>query len=63
MAISNLVSAAINKSVAAAARLARRALERITPETVEKAPAAPRKSKGWRKPMRRVKARERAARG
>ena len=62
-AISDLVSAVIDKPVAAAARLARRALERIAPEPEGKAEAAPRKSKGWRKHLRRVKARERDARG
>jgi len=60
--VSDLVSAAINKPVAAAARLARRALERLNPpEAEEKAKAAPRKSKGWRKHMRKVKARQRGA--
>ena len=61
-AISELVGAVINKPVAAAARLARRALERIpSPETGEKAQARSRKSKGWRKHVRRAKARQRGA--
>jgi hypothetical protein len=67
MAISDLVGAALNKPVAAAARLARRALDRIAPleegQAEGKTRAAPRKSKGWRKHVRRVKARERSARG
>jgi hypothetical protein len=67
MAISDLVGTALNKPVAAAARLARRALERIAPlgegQAERKTRAAPRKSKGWRKHVRRVKARERSARG
>ncbi|MBD0270671.1 MAG: transposase [Acetobacteraceae bacterium] len=62
-AISDLVSAVVNKPVAAAARLARRALERIAPETGGAAEAAPRKSKGWRKHVRRAKARQRSAQG
>ena len=61
--VSDLVSTAINKPVAAAARLARRALERIAPETGAKAKAAPRKSKGWRRHVRRAKARQRGAQG
>ncbi len=62
--VSDLVSAAINKPVAAAARLARRALERINPPAAEgKAESVPRKSKGWRKHVRRVKARQRGAQG
>ena len=63
-AISDAVSAVVNKPVAAAARLARRALERIAPETEGKAEAAPRKSKGskgWRKHVRGVKARQQGA--
>ena len=61
MAISDLVSAAINKPVAAAARLARRALERVAPvaETKVDTSALARKSKGWRRHMRQRKARER----
>lgn len=63
-AISDLVGAAINKPVAAAARLARRALERIpSPDTGGKAEERPRKSKGWRKHVRRAKARQRGAQG
>ena len=65
MAISDLVSALVDKPVAAAARLARRALERIAPAVEGKAEAAPRKtkrSKGWRKHVRRVKASEQSAR-
>jgi hypothetical protein len=63
-AISDVVSAVVNKPVAVAARLARRALERIAPETEGKAEAvARRKSKGWRKHLRKVKARGRSARG
>ena len=61
-AVSDLGSAVGNKPGAAAARLARRALERIAPETAGKAEAAPRKpkgSKGWRKHVRRAKARQR----
>ena len=61
-AVSDLVSAVVNKPVAAAARLARRALERIAPEAEGKAEAAPRKSKGWRKHVRRVKASQQGAR-
>ena len=63
-AISDAVSAVVNKPIAAAARLARRALERIAPETERKAEAAPRKakgSKGWRKHVRGVKARQQGA--
>jgi hypothetical protein len=63
-AISDAVSAVLNKPVAAAARLARRALERVAPETEGKAEAAPRKpkgSKGWRKHVRGVKARQQGA--
>ena len=63
VAVSDLVSAAVDKPVAAAARLARRALERIAPETEAKAKAAPRKSKGWRKHVRRAKARQPRAQG
>jgi hypothetical protein len=62
-AISDVVKTVVNKPVAAAARLARRALERIAPEAEGKAEAAPRKSKGWRKHVRRVKARQRGIRG
>ena len=62
-AISDVVSAVVNKPVAAAARLARRALERFAPETEGKTQAAPRKSKGWRKHVRRAKARQRSAQG
>ena len=63
-AISDLVKAVVDKPVAAAARLARRALERIAPETEGKAEAAPRKakrSKGWRKHVRRAKAGQQSA--
>jgi hypothetical protein len=63
-AISDLVSAVVDKPVAAAARLARRALERIAPVAEGKAEAVPRKtkrSKGWRKHVRRVKARQQSA--
>jgi hypothetical protein len=63
MAISALVNSAVGKPVAAAARLARRALERINPMAEGKAAAAPRKSKGWRRHMRKAKARERGAKG
>jgi hypothetical protein len=63
MAISDLVSAVVSKPVAVAARLARRALERIAPEAEGKAERAPRKSKGWRKHVRRMKARQRSAQG
>jgi hypothetical protein len=64
-AISDAVSAVVSKPVAVAARLARRALERIAPLEAEgKAEAAaPRKSKGWRKHLRKVKARQRSVRG
>ena len=60
-----MVSSAVNKSVAVAARFARRALEPIATEADGKAEAAPQNQnmKGWRKHMRRVKARERNARG
>ena len=62
MAISDLVSAVVDKPVAAAARLVRRALERIpSPVTEGKAEAVPRKSKrskGWRKHVRRAKSRQ-----
>jgi hypothetical protein len=63
MAISDLVTAAIAKPVAIAARAARRALERLTPET-EAAPPAhqARKSKGWRRHVRASKARQRGSR-
>ncbi|TCZ64785.1 hypothetical protein [Roseicella aquatilis] len=61
--VSDLLDAAINKPVAAAARLARRALERLTPGAEAATSAAPRKSKGWRRHLRRMKARERSTRG
>ncbi len=61
--VSDLVSAVVNKPVAAAARFARRALERLNPEAEAegKAQTAPRKSKGWRKHVRKVKASQRGA--
>lgn len=62
MAISDLVTAAIGKPVARAARAARQALERLTPEAAATAPAAPRKSKGWRRHLRATKARQRGTR-
>lgn len=62
-AISNLVNFAVGKPVAAAARLARRALERIIPIAEDQATVAPRKSKGWRRHMRKAKARERGTKG
>ena len=65
VAISDLVNAAIGKPVARAARAARRALERLTPETEAAAPLVARKpksSKGWRKHIREAKARERGSR-
>ena len=64
-AISDPVSAAVDKPVATAARLARRALERIALGTEGKAEAAPRRSKGpkgWREHVRSVKARQQSAR-
>lgn len=61
-AISDLVSAVVNKPVAVAARLARRALERIAPETADAAPRKSKGSKGWRKHVRRAKARQQSAR-
>jgi hypothetical protein len=65
MTVSDLVNAAINKPVAAAARLARHALERMASEArgEAEAPAAPRKSKGWRRHVRQMKARQHGARG
>ncbi|MDO9706739.1 hypothetical protein [Paracraurococcus lichenis] len=64
MAISDLVTAAIGKPVARAARAARQALERLTPEAPGAVTPRPaRKSKGWRRHLRGVKARERAPRG
>ena len=62
--ISDLVGAVVNKPIAAAARLARRALERIpSPEAGGKAEAdaPPRKSKGWRKHVRQTKANQATA--
>ena len=58
VAISDLLNAAIGKPVATAARAARRVLERITPETEAAAPPVARKSKGWRRHLRKVKARQ-----
>jgi len=63
MTVSDLVNAAINKPVAAAARFTRHALERIAPEARAEAPAAPRKSKGWRRHVRQMKARQYGAQG
>ncbi|MBD0274656.1 MAG: hypothetical protein ICV73_22345 [Acetobacteraceae bacterium] len=58
MAISDLVNAAIGKPVARAARAARLALERIVPGTGPATPSRPpRKSKGWRRHVRKAKAR------
>jgi len=60
--LSGLVSAVIDRPVAKAARAVRKALERIGPEpSVAQAPAAPRKSKGWRRHVRKAKARQSAA--
>jgi hypothetical protein len=59
--VSDLMNALVDKvekPVAAAARLARRALERLTPDNEGSAEATPRKSKGWRKHVRKVKARQ-----
>jgi hypothetical protein len=63
--VSDLVGATINKPVAAAARFARRALERSAPEARAEgeAPAAPRKSKGGRRHVRQMKARQHGGRG
>ncbi len=64
MAISDLLNAAIDKPIATAARVARRTLERILPEKRAAAPSpAVRKSKGWRRHLRKVKAQQRDARG
>ncbi|MES2711878.1 MAG: hypothetical protein V4653_09875 [Pseudomonadota bacterium] len=61
MALYDLVSGAIGKSVAKVARVARHALERIAPDAdATQRPA--RKSKGWRKHMRAKKASERSTR-
>ena len=58
MAISDLVNAAIGKPIARAARAARVALERIAPGTESTTPPRPpRKSKGWRRHVRKAKAR------
>ena len=63
MAISDLVTAAIGKPVARAARAARHALERIAPEAeVAATPRPARKSKGWRRHVRAAKARQRGSR-
>ena len=63
MVISDLVNAAIGKPVAAAARAARRALERIAPEKpAAAAPITARKSKGWRRHLREEMARQRGLR-
>jgi hypothetical protein len=62
MAISDLVTAAIGKPVARAARAARRALERIAPEVGAVTQPSPRKSKGWRRHVRETKARQRGFR-
>ncbi len=59
VAISDLLNAAIGKPIATAARAARRVLERIGPETeAATPPPGPRKSKGWRRHLRKVKARK-----
>lgn len=66
MAISDLVTNVIDKSVAKVARAARHALERIAPDANGEAAATPRpvkRSKGWRKHLRAEKARGRGARG
>ena len=61
-AISDVVSAVVEQT-RRRGRSPRRALERIAPETEGKTQAAPRKSKGWRKRVRRAKARQRSAQG
>ena len=63
VAISDLVNAAIGKPVARAARVARRALERIAPEAgAATTPPPARKSKGWRRHVREAKAGQRGSR-
>ncbi|MFC7476758.1 hypothetical protein ACFQS7_20490 [Dankookia sp. GCM10030260] len=62
MALSELVNAALGKSVARVARATRKALERLSPEAEAAAPKpAPRKSKGWRRHLRQAKAGGRGA--
>lgn len=61
-AVTDRVAAALDRGVATVARAARRALERIAPETEAEAAPAPRharKSKGWRRHIRAAKARDR----
>jgi hypothetical protein len=59
--VSGLMNAVIDKSLAKAARVVRRALERI-PSTAQASQPPPqaRKSKGWRKHVRDAKARQAA---
>jgi hypothetical protein len=61
MALYDLVTDTIGKSVAKVARAARHVLERVAPDTAATPPPA-RKSKGWRKHLRATKARERNGR-
>jgi len=58
MAISDLVNAAFGKPVARAARAVRLALERITPEAGTATSPRSRRSKGWRKHVRKAKAKQ-----
>jgi hypothetical protein len=56
--ISGLVNTVINKPIARAAHAARHALESIAPEATASRPSPPaRKSKGWRRHVRKAKAR------
>jgi hypothetical protein len=60
MTISEMLSAAVGKPVATAARAARQALERIAPaKEAMTPPRTARKSKGWRKHLRAAKAQQR----
>lgn len=63
MAIADVVTSAVDRSVARVARATRHALERIAPEAgAAAAPRPARKSKGWRKHVRATKGRERDSR-
>lgn len=61
MALSDVVNVVINKPVAKAARAARQALERLTPEAASQPSPPARKSKGWRRHVRQAKANQTAA--
>jgi hypothetical protein len=61
MSVSEIIAGAVDKSVATVARAARRMLERVPPEKKAAAPQ-PRRSKGWRRHVRALKAKNRTAR-